>query len=273
MSDDAPPWVVEAVGLTRVFPDAVAVRALDGVDVRIARGEFVAIMGPSGSGKSTLLHLVGALDRPTDGVIRVDGQDLAEVDDLDRFRARSIGFIFQMHNLLPTLTAAENVAVPMQGIGAPAATRRTRSLELLDSLGLGHLAHRLPNQLSGGQRQRVAVARALANDPALILADEPTGNLDSTSGGEVVKRFQSLAHEHGKTIVLVTHDPVVALAAGRIITLRDGRIDQDEQVDEAYVNQLNALRPTPLGRLLFGERPVAGSSLADASQPPAQRLG
>ncbi len=273
MSDGAPPWVVEAVGLTRVFPDAVAVRALDGVDVRIARGEFVAIMGPSGSGKSTLLHLVGALDRPTEGVIRVDGQDLAAVTDLDRFRARSIGFIFQMHNLLPTLTAAENVGVPMQGIGVPAAIRRTRSLELLDSLGLGHLAHRLPNQLSGGQRQRVAVARALANDPALILADEPTGNLDSTSGGEVVKRFQSLAHEHGKTIVLVTHDPVVALAAGRIITLRDGRIDQDEQVDEAYVNQLNALRPTPLGRLLFGERPVAGSSLADASQPPAQRLG
>ncbi|MCC7020278.1 MAG: ABC transporter ATP-binding protein [Ardenticatenales bacterium] len=277
MPEDAPSWVVEAVGLTRVFPDAVAVRALDGVDVRIARGEFVAIMGPSGSGKSTLLHLVGALDRPTDGVIRVDGQDLAAVDDLDRFRARSIGFIFQMHNLLPTLTAAENVAVPMQGIGVPAATRRTRSLELLDSLGLAHLAHRLPNQLSGGQRQRVAVARALANDPSLILADEPTGNLDSTSGGEVVKRFQSLAHEHGKTIVLVTHDPVVALAAGRIISLRDGRIDQDEQVDEAYVNQLNALRPTPLGRLLFGERPVAGSE-AEPDQPaqpaqPAQRRG
>ncbi len=246
--------VVETVGLTRIYPDAQAVRALDGVSLRIERGEFVVVMGPSGSGKSTLLHLIGALDRPTSGVVRVDGQDLAGVVDLDRFRARTIGFIFQMHNLLPTLTAAENVEVPMQGVGVPAAERRRRSLELLDLVGLAALAHRLPNALSGGQRQRVAVARSLANDPPLILGDEPTGNLDSAAGAEVIRHFASLTRDHGKTVIVVTHDPVVALSAGRILTLRDGRVDQDEQVDEAYTRQLATLRDTPLGRLLFGDR-------------------
>lgn len=250
----APAAVVETTDLTRIYPDAQAVRALDGVSLRIERGEFVVVMGPSGSGKSTLLHLIGALDRPTSGTVKVDGRDLDGVLDLDRFRAGSIGFIFQMHNLLPTLTAAENVEVPMQGVGVPAPQRRVRALELLDLVGLAALAHRLPNQLSGGQRQRVAVARALANDPPLILGDEPTGNLDSTTGAEIIRHFASLTRDHGKTVIVVTHDPVVALSAGRIITLRDGRVDQDERVDATYTAQLATLRHTPLGRLLFGDR-------------------
>ncbi len=249
-----PKLVVETVDLTKVYGDGAEIRALDGVNLRIAEGEFVAVMGPSGSGKSTLLNLIGALDRPTAGTVRVNGQDLAQVADLDRFRAREIGFVFQLHNLIPTLTAVENVEVPMQGIGVPARECRQRALELLALVDLADRVDFLPNQLSGGERQRVAIARALANDPALILADEPTGNLDSTAGAEVVDLFTQLNREQGKTIIIVTHDPVVALSAQRIITLRDGKIGQDEIVSRTYLRELDQIRDTALGRLLFGNQ-------------------
>lgn len=250
------PLVVETVNLTKLYGDGAEVRALDGVNLRIAQGEFVAVMGPSGSGKSTLLNLIGALDRPTYGSVRVNGQDLAQVKDLDRFRAQEIGFVFQLHNLIPTLTALENVEVPMQGVGVPGPQRRRRALELLELVDLGERADFLPNQLSGGERQRVAIARALANDPALILADEPTGNLDSAAGAELVNLLTRLNRERGKTIIIVTHDPVVALSTQRIITLRDGRVGQDEIVGRIYLRELDQIRDTALGRLLFGNQEV-----------------
>lgn len=251
-----PRLVVETINLTKLYGDGAEVRALDEVDLRIAQGEFVAVMGPSGSGKSTLLNLIGALDRPTHGSVRVNGQDLAEVEDPDRFRAREIGFVFQLHNLIPTLTALENVEVPMQGIGVPGPERRQRALELLHLVDLGDRVGFLPNQLSGGERQRVASARALANDPALILADEPTGNLDSTAGTDLVSLFARLNREQGKTIIIVTHDPVIALSAQRIITLHDGRVGQDEIVSRTYLRELGQIRNTALGRLLFGDQEV-----------------
>jgi ABC-type lipoprotein export system ATPase subunit len=250
------PLVVETINLTKVYGDGAEVRALYDVTLRIHAGEFVAVMGPSGSGKSTLLNMIGALDRPTSGTVRVNGQDLAQVKDLDRFRAREIGFVFQLHNLIPTLTALENVEVPMQGIGVPGPQRRKRALELLELVGLGERVDFLPNQLSGGERQRVAIARSLANDPALILADEPTGNLDSRAGAELVRLFARLNREQGKTIIIVTHDPVVALSAQRIITLRDGKIGQDEIVGRTYLRELDQIRNTALGRLLFGDQEI-----------------
>jgi ABC-type lipoprotein export system ATPase subunit len=262
--------VVETINLTKIYGDGAGVRALDSVTLRISQGELVAIMGPSGSGKSTLLNMLGALDRPTSGVVRINGQNLAKVRDLDRFRAREVGFVFQLHNLIPTLTAAENLEVPMEGIGVPAGQRRSRALELLDRVGLGDRAHFLPNQLSGGQRQRVAIARALANDPSLILADEPTGNLDSTAGAELVELFQRLNHEQGKTIVIVSHDPIVALSTQRIVTLRDGRIGQDEKVGDVYLAELDEVRNTALGRLLFGdEGEQVGAEAAQPAMTPA----
>ncbi|MFQ5596022.1 MAG: ABC transporter ATP-binding protein [Anaerolineae bacterium] len=251
-----PKLVVETINLTKLYGDGAEVRALDGVDLQLAHGEYVAVMGPSGSGKSTLLNLIGALDRPTAGTVRVNGQDVAQVKDLDRFRAREIGFVFQLHNLIPTLTARENVEVPMQGIGVRGDERRERALELLHLVDMGDRVDFLPNQLSGGERQRVAIARALANDPALILADEPTGNLDSTAGTEVVSLFARLNREQGKTIIIVTHDPVVALSTQRIITLRDGKVGQDELVGRTYLRELDQIRDTALGGLLFGDQEV-----------------
>jgi len=255
------PLVVETVNLTKIFGDGAEVRALDGVNLRIAQGEFVAVMGPSGSGKSTLLNLIGALDRPTYGSVRVNGQDLAQVKDLDRFRAQEIGFVFQLHNLIPTLTALENVEVPMQGIGVPGPQRRRRALELLELVDLGERVNFLPNLLSGGERQRVAIARALANDPALILADEPTGNLDSAAGAELVNLLTRLNREQGKTIIIVTHDPVVALSTQRIMTLRAGRVGQDEIVGHIYLRELDQIRNTALGRLLFGNQRASPGEL------------
>ena len=251
-----PKLVVETINLTKLYGDGAEVRALDGVNLQIAHGEYVAVMGPSGSGKSTLLNLIGALDRPTAGTVRVNGQDVAQVKDLDRFRAREIGFVFQLHNLIPTLTARENVEVPMQGIGVRGDERRERALELLHLVDMGDRVDFLPNQLSGGERQRVAIARALANDPALILADEPTGNLDSTAGAEVVSLFARLNREQGKTVIIVTHDPVVALSTQRIITLRDGKVGQDELVSRTYLRELEQIRDTALGGLLFGDQEV-----------------
>lgn len=254
MADQLP--VIEVRGLTKLFGDGEhVVRALDGVDLRINPGEFVAIMGPSGSGKSTLLHLLGALDRPTSGDIFITGYNLAEVDDLDLFRNLTVGFVFQLHNLIPTLTAVENVEIPLYERAMSWAERRARAMETLELVGLNGLADRLPNQLSGGQRQKAAIARALVNEPAILLADEPTGNLDSQSAADILALFQELNRRLGTTIVLVTHNPLIALGARRIVTLRDGRVGQDLEVAEAYLKELDSLRGTPLGQLVLGGKP------------------
>lgn len=200
-------------------------RALDGVSVEIASGEFVAICGPSGSGKSTLLHLIGALDRPDSGELIVAGEDLLQCrGDLADFRARTVGFIFQLHNLIPSLTALENVLIPTLGLNHSRRDAHRRARELLERVGLGDKAHRRPPELSGGERQRVAVARALVNNPQLILADEPTGSLDSKTEKQVLDLVRELHAERGVTVILVTHDPRVAQSADRVIELWDGRV-------------------------------------------------
>ena len=201
------------------------VAALDGVDLTIARGELVAIEGPSGSGKSTMLQLLGALDRPTSGSLTFDGRELSRMGDkeLTTIRSRDIGFIFQSFNLIPTLSAAENVESAMVPLGGTRSSRRDKAIELLGRVGLAARASHLPSRLSGGEQQRVAIARALANDPRVILADEPTGNLDSTTADEVVAALKTLA-DSGVTVIVVTHAAEVAGAAQRRIRLRDGRV-------------------------------------------------
>jgi putative ABC transport system ATP-binding protein len=200
------------------------VSAVDGIDLAIGRGEFVVVAGPSGSGKTTLLQLLGALDRPTSGRVVFEGTDLATVGDggLARLRRERLGFVFQQFNLIPTLTAAQNVEVPMNG-------NRPRALELLERVGLGARAGHLPSQLSGGEQQRVAIARALANQPDVLLADEPTGNLDTTTGEEIVALLRGL-WEGGLSLVLITHDPAVAGTAPRIVHMRDGRVQESVMI-------------------------------------------
>jgi ABC-type lipoprotein export system ATPase subunit len=220
--------IVQTNELTKVYGNGHEVRALDGVTMTVQRGERVAVMGPSGCGKSTLLHLLSALDRPTSGEVRVAGQVLSTVRDVDRFRSRTVGFVFQMHNLIPTLTSLENVEMPMRGQATSAAERHSRARELLDQVGLKGREGHFPHQLSGGQRQRVAIARALANRPELVLADEPTGNLDSSSGQEILRLFDDL-NEQGKTLIIVTHDPIISHHARRMICLRDGQMESDVQ--------------------------------------------
>jgi putative ABC transport system ATP-binding protein len=205
------------------------VEALRGVDLDVAPGEFVAVMGPSGSGKSTLLHLIGALDQPTTGTVRVAGQDLGALDDdrLTILRRDRIGFVFQTFNLLPVLTAEENVALPLEIAGASDAAARARAA--LERVGVAHRAGHRPREMSGGEQQRVALARALAIDPILLLADEPTGNLDRATGDQVLGLLRELAEARHPTIVVVTHDPRAAAMADRIVRLRDGRVvDQQE---------------------------------------------
>lgn len=218
--------VIRLVGVTKTFGEGTArVEAVAGVDLEVARGEFLAIMGPSGSGKSTLMNIIGCLDRPTGGEYYLDGRDVARLKDdaLADVRRLAIGFVFQTFNLLPRLTSLQNVELPMVYAGVSGRRRRQRATELLRSVGLGgRLTHR-PNQLSGGERQRVAVARSLANEPSLVLADEPTGNLDSRSGAEIVSLLERL-HDEGRTIVLITHEEDVAAHAERVIYLRDGRV-------------------------------------------------
>ncbi len=243
--------VLETRALTRVYGERVPVKALDGVDLRIRRGEVVAIVGPSGSGKSTLLNLIGALDRPTSGEVIVNGTPLSRVRDLDRFRGQTIGFIFQSHNLLPTLTARENVEVPMYELRVSAAKRRARASELLELVGLGRRGDHLPNQLSGGERQRVAIARALANRPAIVLADEPTGNLDTKTTAEIMGLLGELNREQGVTLVLVTHNTEVAAAAQRVVTIRDGRIQRDVLMSNELERDLLALKSSALGQAIL----------------------
>lgn len=248
--------VVEAINLTKIYGDGEQVYALNDVSFRIHAAEFVAVMGPSGCGKSTLLNMIGALDRPTSGTVCINGQDLKSLRDLDRFRARTVGFVFQMHNLIPTLTSAENVEVPMQGQGIGERARRKRAAELLEMVGLKGRGHHLPSQLSGGQRQKVAIARALANNPAIILADEPTGNLDSMSGDEVLGVFETLHSRHDTTIMIVTHDPNVARRTHRILMMRDGRIVQEDIVGDPFTEDLKVLARSGLGQaVLHGQTP------------------
>jgi putative ABC transport system ATP-binding protein len=203
----------------------VDVRALDGLDLAIEHGEFIAVVGPSGSGKSTLMNIVGCLDRPTDGRYLLDGIDVAELDDdgLAALRSRSIGFVFQSYNLLSRTTALENVATPLAYQGVRRIEREARAREALERLGLGDRLTHEPAELSGGQQQRVAIARALVTEPAIILADEPTGNLDSTSGAEVMGILREL-HAGGRTVLLITHDADVATFADRQVHVRDGRL-------------------------------------------------
>jgi ABC-type lipoprotein export system ATPase subunit len=208
--------------LEKTYPDG-DVRALRGVSVDVAEGEFAAITGPSGCGKSTLLHLLGGLDRPTSGSIRFRGTPLSEVD-LDAYRARQVGFVFQSFHLIPTLTALENVQVPMFAAGRPRADRPGVALDLLEVVGLSHRTGHLPKRLSIGERQRVAIARALANEPALLLADEPTGNLDSRSQGEILDLLARLRAERSITLLIVTHSAEVAAAADREIRIKDGQL-------------------------------------------------
>jgi len=245
------PIVVETIQLTKIYGDGEGVRALDGVTLTIRAGEFVAVMGPSGSGKSTLLNLLGALDRPTSGVCKVNGQDVTQIKDLDHFRSKTVGFVFQLHNLIPTLTARENVEVPLQEERMSDAARRQRAQELLNLVGLGDRMNFMPAQLSGGQRQRVAIARALANRPAIILADEPTGNLDSKSTDEIMDLMRQLNREQGTTFIVVTHNPAVARAADRIVTVRDGKIKRDERMDSVFLSDLREFKETALGHAIL----------------------
>ena len=219
--------IVKTQSLTKTYGSGdTAVTALDAVNVSITQGEFVAVMGPSGCGKSTLLNLIGGLDRPTGGSVIVDGDDLSTLDDdaLTALRRQRIGFIFQFYNLIPVLTARENAALPLVLDGMKPSEAEARAADWLKKLDMGDRLDHRPDQLSGGQRQRVAIARALVNDPALVLADEPTGNLDSRAADEFATSIRRIADEFGRTILLVTHDPRISSYADRIIFLKDGHI-------------------------------------------------
>jgi putative ABC transport system ATP-binding protein len=221
---------IEAVDVTRSYPlDGVRVEALRGVTLTIAPGEYAAVIGPSGSGKSTLMHLLGLLDRPTSGTITVGGREATSLSDteLAELRNATIGFVFQSFQLLARTTATDNVALPLLYRGTAARERRQRAVEALEAVGLGHrLTHR-PAQMSGGEQQRVAIARALVGDPSVLLADEPTGNLDTRTGEEIMATLDQLNAERGVAVVLVTHDPEVAVRARRQIHVRDGLVESD----------------------------------------------
>ncbi len=265
--------VVETHDLTKTY-DNGAVCALDRVNLTICAGEFVAIMGPSGSGKSTLLNLLGALDRPSGGVCRVAGKELAKIRDLDGFRSKTVGFIFQLHNLIPTLTALENVEIPLQEERMTEGARRARAKHLLEIVNLADRMNFMPGQLSGGQRQRVAIARALANNPAIVLADEPTGNLDSKSTDEIMDLLRALNRDNGTTFIVVTHNPTVARSADRIVTLRDGRILRDERIENVYLEDLREFKESALGHaILDGNIPSEAGQLGlDQLAPAVKQL-
>jgi putative ABC transport system ATP-binding protein len=218
--------IIETRDLTKTFgSNGVAVHALRGVDMTVQRGEFLALIGPSGSGKSTLMAILGCLDSPTSGTYEFDGHRVETMSgaELARIRNERIGFVFQLYNLLPKASVLRNVELPMLYAGTPRKERRRRAMELLERVGIPEKARQLPSALSGGQRQRVAVARALANNPAMLLADEPTGALDSKTGHEVLELFVNL-HKQGNTILIVTHDPSIAALAERQVEIHDGRI-------------------------------------------------
>ena len=227
--DDMAKWVIELSGIKKIYQvGGQEVAALAGIDLNIAKGEFAALMGPSGSGKSTLMNILGCLDRPTVGSYKLDGQEVATLsdDELAVTRNRRIGFVFQNFNLLSRISAADNVALPLVYAGVGRKEREEKAKKILDAVGLGDRAEHQPNELSGGQRQRVAIARALVNDPHIIMADEPTGNLDTKSTKEIMEIFEGL-HQEGRTIILVTHEPDIAACASRQLLVRDGLITRD----------------------------------------------
>lgn len=229
--------MIQLRGIRRTFVVGdQEVRALRDVDLAIGRGEYVSIMGPSGSGKSTLLNVIGLLDRPDAGTYLLEGGDVTALDDAAQARVRRerIGFVFQFFHLVSYLTAEENVELPLVLAGVAPAERRERVAASLRDMGIANRAHHRPDQLSGGQRQRVAVARAIVNDPAIILADEPTGNLDSKTGREIMELFHGL-HREGRTLILVTHEPEIAQECERIIQIRDGKIVQDIKTEAPHV--------------------------------------
>jgi ABC-type lipoprotein export system ATPase subunit len=245
-------WIIETHDLTRVYGDGEEIRALDSVTMHVAPGEFIAVMGPSGSGKSTLLNVLGTLDRPTGGEIFVNGKNLANIKDVDSFRAKTVGFMFQLHNLLPTMTARENVEVPMVGYQSPH-DRRLRAEELLTLVGMADRMNHLPGQLSGGQRQRVAAARALANNPRIILADEPTGSLDTVAGQELMNLLKELNRSQGVTFVIVTHDLSVARQTSRVLVMADGKIVREDILGSPLEEDLKIWRHSGLGQRILAE--------------------
>ncbi len=245
---DAPAPVLRAVGLSRVYgEDEGLVRAVDGVRLDVPAGQTLAVTGPSGCGKSTLLQLLGGLDRPTDGEVWLGGRRIDHLGEraLARLRRRTIGFVFQAYHLMDELTAAENVELPALFAGASPRTARIRAAELLDQVGLAGRARHLPSELSGGQQQRVAIARALVNEPLVVLADEPTGNLDSAATHDILRLFDEL-RAAGQTLVMVTHDERVAATADRFVSMRDGTLAHDTRLDSSGGN-------TRLGALLNWE--------------------
>jgi ABC-type lipoprotein export system ATPase subunit len=242
--------LLDVRNLVKVYDAGYRVPALGGVTFGVRRGEMVAVMGPSGCGKSTLLNMVGALDRPTSGTVRVAGQDVSSIRNVDAFRAQMVGFVFQLHNLIPTMTAVENIEVPMRGQGLSARARRARAEELLDWVALSHRTGYFPNQMSGGERQRVAIARSLANEPQILLADEPTGNLDGTSGEDIIRLLGKLNAAHETTLLLVTHDRHVARAMQRVLTMRDGQVVGDYLIRDPLTEDLRELARSHLGERL-----------------------
>jgi putative ABC transport system ATP-binding protein len=227
-------WVIVTRGIKREYDmGGEIVRALKGVDLAIRRNEYVAIMGPSGSGKSTLMNLIGCLDTPSAGEYWLNGLQVSRMsdDELARVRNKEIGFVFQTFNLLPRATALHNVELPLVYAGVPSDERKRRAMEALEKVQLGGRVHHKPNELSGGQRQRVAIARALVNNPSILLADEPTGNLDSATSEEIMRVFENLA-DSGQTVIMVTHEPDIAAHARRVVVLRDGLIASDERKDQ-----------------------------------------
>jgi putative ABC transport system ATP-binding protein len=230
--------IITTQNLTKIFGSgATAVTALDHINLSVNTGEFVAIMGPSGCGKSTLLHLIGGLDRPSDGKVIVEGTSIAEMDDdrLTELRRRKIGFVFQFFNLIPVLSAVENAALPVTLDGVKPAEAQKKAAEWLARFGLADRMASRPDQLSGGQQQRVAIARALAAEPSLILADEPTGNLDTRSGDEIASLLRDVVKKYSRTVVMVTHDPRIAAYSDRIVFLKDGKV-----VDETILERKNS---------------------------------
>ena len=223
--------IIEIKDLKKRY-DEGKIAALNGLDLKIKKGEFVSIMGPSGSGKSTLLNMIGALDTAESGQIKVAGIDLTVKKDLSQFRSQEIGFVFQMHNLIPNLNVQENVEIPMFENNLNSKQMQERALELLKAVGLEDKIRQTPNKLSGGERQRVAIARALVNHPSIILADEPTGSLDSKTGDIILKLLRDLHEQENVTLVMVTHEPYVAKMADRIVYVRDGKVyEEDDKID------------------------------------------
>ncbi len=267
MSDE----LIRTVNLTKTYGSGeTAVHALHDVNLLVRPGELLAVMGPSGCGKSTLLNMLGALDQPTSGEVLVAGENLARLRNVDAFRAHTVGFVFQLHNLLPTLTCLENVEVPLQSTRR--GLSRARALHLLEMVGLGDRKNALPGQLSGGQRQRVAVARALANNPALILADEPTGSLDSQSGEEVLALLGDLNRTQGTTIVIVTHDRRVAQTTQRILRMNDGHVVADHRLLDPAEEDLRTLAYSRLGQALLGNDGLHTDCLTDEERAMLSRV-